>query len=218
MSAASGRPAERAQRPARSRCRVALVDAGGANLASVRFALQRLGAWVTVTADPAALRTADRVILPGVGAAAPGMRQLRTRGLDQALRTLEVPLLGICLGMQLLYEHSAEGDTACLGLLPGRVAALPAAPGVRIPHMGWNALQRSAPSRLLQGIGHEERFYFVHSFAGPAAAPCTASARHGTQFAAVAEQGRVAGVQFHPERSGAAGARLLGNFLAGGAA
>ena len=214
MNLADSADAACAERTACTACRVALVDCGGANLASVRFALERLGARVEVTAEPSALRAADRVILPGVGAAAPAMQRLRARGLDQVLRTLERPLLGICLGMQLLYEHSAEGDTACLGLLPGRVAVLPEAPGIRIPHMGWNTLRRSRASSLLRGIADDAQFYFVHSFAAPADGPCTATTRHGACFAAVAEQGRVAGVQFHPERSGAAGARLLANFLA----
>lgn len=213
MSAAGILAAPR-PRPARARCRVAVVDAGGANLASVGFALQRLGAAVSITADPAALRLADRIVLPGVGAAGAAMRALRGRGLVQELQDIERPLLGICLGMQLFYTRSDEGDATCLGLLAGSVAPLAPAAGLRIPHMGWNRVQQCGASRLLRGSPDRAWFYFVHGYAAPVDAACTASAQHGARFAAVVEQGRLAGVQFHPERSGDAGARLLANFLA----
>jgi imidazole glycerol-phosphate synthase subunit HisH len=192
---------------------VAVVDAGGANLGSVRYALERLGARPRLVRDPDALAAATRVILPGVGAAAPAMAALRTRGLDRALRQLQVPLLGICLGMQLLYESSEEGDVACLGLLPGRVRAMRASAGVRIPHMGWNRLRARRPSPLLEGIADGEQAYFVHGYAAPVDAACIAESRHGAPFAAMVESGRICGAQFHPERSSRAGARLLRNFL-----
>jgi imidazole glycerol-phosphate synthase subunit HisH len=153
------------------------------------------------------------VILPGVGAAGPAMARLRERGLDDALRQLQVPLLGICLGMQLLYEASEEGGVACLGLLPGRVRAMRAAPGVRIPHMGWNRLRMRRPSPLLDGLAEGEQAYFVHGYAAPVDQACIAETRHGASFAAMVERGRVCGAQFHPERSSRAGARLLRNFL-----
>lgn len=192
---------------------VVLIDGGGANLGSVRYALERLGARVRISVEPAVINSAARVILPGVGAAAVGMARLHELGLVEVIRALRQPLLGICLGMQLLYQRSEEGDVACLGLLPGSVAALPAAAGVRIPHMGWNTLERRGPSRLLQGIGDRASFYFVHGYGAAVEPGCSAEAWHGTHFAAVVERGSVAGVQFHPERSGAAGARLLANFL-----
>ena len=193
---------------------VALVDAGGANLGSVRYALERLGAEVRIARDADALAGCDRIVLPGVGAAAPAMALMRERGLDEALRRLEVPLLGICLGMQLLFESSGEGDVACLGLLPGRVRRLQPRPGLRVPHMGWNRLRRERDSMLTAGLEDGERAYFVHAYAAPVDAACVASCAHGERFAAIVGRGLAWGMQFHPERSAAAGARLLSNFLA----
>jgi len=193
---------------------LAIVDSGGANIASVRFALERLGVQSELTADLAIIRAAKRVILPGVGSAPEGMRRLRERGLVDCVRSLTQPVLGICLGMQLLFESSAEGDTPSLGLIPGRVALLPESPGITVPHMGWNNLTIRRDTPLLHGFDATTRFYFVHSFAGPVNEFTLASCEHGTAFAAVVQRGNFSGVQFHPERSGAAGARLLQNFLA----
>jgi glutamine amidotransferase len=197
---------------------VVLVDSGGANIGSVRYALERLGVQATMSADAAVITAADRVILPGVGAAAPAMARLRELALVDTLRRLTQPLLGICLGMQLLFDGSEEGDVACLGLLPGRVRRMPEAPGVRVPHMGWNRLHPTRASSLLAGIGDGAQAYFVHSYAAPVTADCLASCRHGEDFAAVVQRGNVAGAQFHPERSAAVGAALLGNFLRTGLA
>jgi len=192
---------------------VAVIDAGGANLGSVRYALERLGIAPRIVRDADALRDADRVILPGVGAAPPAMAMLHERGLDAALRASQAPLLGICLGMQLLYERSEEGDVDCLGLLSGTVRRMRPARGVRIPHMGWNRLHRRRDAPLLQGIADDAWAYFVHGYAAPADDVCVAECTHGDTFAAVVQHGRIAGAQFHPERSSAAGARLLANFL-----
>lgn len=192
---------------------VALIDAGGANLGSVRYALERLGAQVRLVRDADGLRAAERVILPGVGAAGEGMRRLRAQGLVEPLCARSVPLLGICLGMQLLFEHSDEDDSDGLGLLPGRVRRLAGGPGLRVPHMGWNTLDSVAASPLLAGIAAGSPAYFVHSYAAPVSADCIASCMHGESFAALVQSGRVAGAQFHPERSAAVGARLLANFL-----
>ncbi|MEO8161404.1 MAG: imidazole glycerol phosphate synthase subunit HisH, partial [Arenimonas sp.] len=192
---------------------VALIDAGGANLASVRYALERLDADVRLVRDADELAGCERVILPGVGAAAAAMRQLDARGLGKALRESELPLLGICLGMQLLYEGSGEGDVECLGLLEGRVRRLQPAEGVRVPHMGWNQLEDLREDPLLDGIEEGAQAYFVHGYAASPGTDSIASCRHGERFAAVVRRGRVLGMQFHPERSGATGARLLGNFL-----
>ena len=193
--------------------RVAIVDAGGANFASVRCALERLGARVALARDADDLRGAECIVLPGVGAAAPAMALLRERGFDGALRSAGVPLLGICLGMQLLFESSAEGDVATLGLLPGRVEALRAAPGVRVPHMGWNVVSPLRPSPLFEGIAAGTQMYFVHGYAASPGGDCIAETVHGAPFAAAVQRGNLFGVQFHPERSAAAGARLLHNFL-----
>jgi glutamine amidotransferase len=192
---------------------VALIDAGGANLGSVRYALERLGVAARLVPDADGLRGATRVILPGVGAAAPAMALLRERGLDPPLRSLQVPLLGGCQGMQLLFDGSEEGDVACLGLLPGRVRRLEPGPGVRVPHMGWNTLDPTRESALLDGIAAGAQAYFVHGYAAPVTGDCLAACSHGPRFAAVVQRGHLCGVQFHPERSAAVGARLLANFL-----
>ena len=194
---------------------LAIVDSGGANIASVRFALERLGVQSELTADPAVIRSADRVILPGVGAANEGMRKLHERGLVECVRGLTQPVLGVCLGMQLLFESSEEGPTETLGLIPGVVALLPGAPGIQIPHMGWNTVLSGKRDGLLNGIPTDARFYFVHSYAGPVNAFTIASCDHGTPFAAIVQRANFSGVQFHPERSGEAGARLLKNFVEG---
>lgn len=203
--------------------RVALVDAGGANIGSVLFALQRLGVEATLTGDARLIREADRVILPGVSTAAMVMGRLRELDLVETLRTLERPLLGVCVGMQLLYERSEEGDVECLGLIPGKVVKLPASGAIRVPHMGWNTLQplrdgSLSDSSLSEGIEAGDRAYFVHSYAAPVTADCVLSSDHGLAFAAVAQRGLVAGAQFHPERSARVGARLLRNFLERGLA
>lgn len=192
---------------------VVLVDAGGSNIGSVRYALQRLGVEAELTGEADAIRRADRVILPGVGAAAVCMARLKELDLVDVLRTLDKPLLGVCVGVQLLFAHSEEDDTACLGLLPGRVRKLANAPGIRVPHMGWNTLRRSRDASLLEGIADGDHAYFVHSYAAPVDGDCLCSSEHGQRFAAVVQRGNVAGAQFHPERSGAVGARLLKNFI-----
>ncbi len=143
--------------------RVVLVDAGGANIGSVRYALQRLGVEALLTGDATRIRSADRVILPGVSTAGVVMGRLRELDLVETLRTLQVPLLGVCAGMQLLYERSEEGDVECLGLLPGTVRKLPASAGIRVPHMGWNTLRDLHVSSLTRGIAAGAYAYFVHS-------------------------------------------------------
>lgn len=190
-----------------------MVDAGGANLGSVRQALQRLGVEPVLSADAAAIASADRVILPGVSTAAVVMQALRRLDLVGVLRGLQTPLLGVCAGMQVLFEHSEEGDVDGLGLLPGRVRRLQPAPGVRVPHMGWNRLHRLGASALIAGIDEGDWAYFVHSYAAPVDGHCLLACDHGRRFAAVVQRGRVAGAQFHPERSSRAGERLLRNFI-----
>ncbi len=194
--------------------RVALVDSGGTNIGSVSYALERLGATARLTADRADILAADRVVLPGVGAAGAAMRRLRELDLVEVLHEVEVPLLGVCLGMQLLLERSAEdGGVDTLGLVPGTVERLRADYGVRVPHMGWNALTELVDDPLLAGIGEGERAYFVHSYAAPAGPHTLAATTHGQTFSAVVRSGLRWGAQFHPERSASVGARLLRNFL-----
>ncbi len=193
---------------------VAIIDSGGANLASLQYALERLGARSIVSSDPAVIAAAPRVLLPGVGAAADAMRRLRATGLDQVIPRLQAPLLGICLGMQLLFEHSTEGDTTCLGVLPGRVERLTAAPKRPVPHMGWNTLEDIGDDPLLRGIEPASHLYFVHSYAASINGSALAMVRYGQPLAAVVGKENFRGVQFHPERSAAPGARILRNFLA----
>ncbi len=190
-----------------------IIDSGGANLASLQFALERLGARAGVTSDAREIAAAARVVLPGVGSAADAMQRLRRSGLAQLLPTLRQPVLGICLGMQLLFERSAEGMTECLGILPGTVQRLEAARGRPVPHMGWNQLTRSRQDPLLAGIEPGDYFYFVHSYAVPTSEATLAGTDYGDAFSAVVRRDNFWGTQFHPERSASAGARLLGNFL-----
>ncbi|HEX7338898.1 MAG TPA: imidazole glycerol phosphate synthase subunit HisH [Rhodanobacteraceae bacterium] len=193
---------------------VVLVDAGGTNIGSVSYALERLGVHAPMTRDAGRIRAASHVILPGVGAAAHGMQRLRDSGLDKVITGLAQPVLGVCLGMQLLFEHSAEGDVDCLGLLPGQVQRLHGGPGLRVPHMGWNQLTVEHADPLLDGIKAGDCAYFVHSYAAPAGDATLASCTHGERFSAVVRRGNFCGMQFHPERSAGVGARLLQNFLA----
>ena len=196
-----------------TRTDVVLVDAGGTNLGSVRYALERLGVVAELSTDAQRIRTATHVILPGVGAAAPGMARLRAAGLIDVLRALEQPVLGVCLGMQLLFEHSEEGDTRCLGVIPGRIRRIENGIGRRVPHMGWNRLRRERDDVLLEGIADDAQVYFVHSYAVLVGAHTVASAEHGSAMSAIVRWRNFCGMQFHPERSAAAGARLLANFL-----
>jgi len=197
---------------------VAIIDTGGANIASLRYALERLGATSRLTADPAELRAARRVILPGVGAAADAMARLRALGLVELITQLQQPVLGICLGMQLLFAASEESDdagadTECLGLIPERVARFPARPGFPVPHMGWNQLRIVTPSPLLAGIRDGDYFYFVHSYAAPLGPWALAATDYGGEFCAAVRHVHSHGAQFPPERSAQPGARVLANFL-----
>lgn len=193
---------------------VVIIDAGGANLGSVRAAFARLGLEPEVSRDPARIAAAERLVLPGVGAAAPVMQILRDSGIDGLLRGSTTPLLGICIGMQVLFERSEEGEVAGLGLLHGEVRKLPASAGVRLPHMGWNRLGKRAASPLLDGIDDGGQAYFVHSYGVTGSRDAILETDHGGAFAAAVARGNIAGAQFHPERSGAVGARFLRNFLA----
>ena len=194
--------------------RVAIVDSGGTNIGSVRAALERLGATARLTADRGDILAADRVVLPGVGAAATGMRRLRELDLVDVLHEVQAPLLGVCLGMQLLLDRSAEdGGVPGLGLVPGEVVALPPTPSARVPHMGWNTLTDLVDDPLLAGVEAGERAYFVHSYAAPVGPATLASTTHGRPWSAVVRSGLRWGAQFHPERSAGVGARLLRNFL-----
>jgi imidazole glycerol phosphate synthase glutamine amidotransferase subunit len=198
---------------------VAVVDYGAGNMVSIDQALTTVGADVRVVRDGEAMRGADALVVPGVGAAAPAMARLERRGLVDPIRawlTADRPFLGICLGLQLLFETSDEDGAATLGVLPGRTVRLEDAP--TLPHIGWNQVERSREHALFDGIADGADFYFVHSYAGEPAGgegsdEVLASTEHGRRFVSAVARGPLLGVQFHPERSGADGLRLLTNFV-----
>jgi len=196
--------------------RICILDYGMGNLRSVEKALEHVGATATIANDSETIRAADGVILPGVGAFPKAMGRVRELGLDELLaerRAAGVPILGICLGLQLLFESTTElGGAAGTGMLSGGVAELEA-DGLKVPHIGWSPVRWEKDSRLTDGIESETPFYFVHTFApSPSEADLLGTAAYGSRFACAAEQGNVFGVQFHPEKSSAAGLRLLSNF------
>jgi glutamine amidotransferase len=196
--------------------RIAILDYGMGNLRSVEKALEHIGATATISSEPGVVGGADGLILPGVGAFPKAMERIRELGLDELIAARHeagAPILGICLGLQLLFERSSElGGAAGLGLLPGEVTGLEA-DGLKVPHIGWSPVRWERGSRLTEGIASETPFYFVHSFAPhPAPADLLGSAAYGDRFACAVERDDVFGVQFHPEKSSAAGLRLLSNF------
>ena len=192
---------------------VAIIDSGGANIASVRFALHRLGVRSTLTNDVAVIQSASHVLLPGVGAAKDAMSRLKDAGLIDVIRSLKQPVLGICLGMQLLCEGSEEEDTECLGLLPGIARRLPASTECPVPNMGWCATAKSVSHHLLKDIEDGSFFYYVHSYALPVSGHTIATAQHASRFSSMLAKDNIVAAQFHPERSSQAGAQLLKNFL-----
>jgi glutamine amidotransferase len=192
---------------------VAIIDSGGANIASLRAALSRLGADSVVTSDHAVIQRATRVLLPGVGSAHSAMAKLRGAGLERLIPTLKQPLLGVCLGMQILFDHSEEGPASGLGVIPGNVTKLQFAPGLPVPHMGWNQLVQTQSDPLLEGVSSLDYVYFVHGFAVATGDWTVATTEYGSNFTAVARRENFCGTQFHPERSGVVGARILANFL-----
>lgn len=191
---------------------VVVVDTECANLASVCYALERLGYPPLVTADAAQIKAADKVILPGVGTARAAMRNLQQKQLVSTLQELTQPVLGICLGMQLMTAHSAEGDVACLNLIPSQTQRLHSH-GLPLPHMGWNQIELNPENPLLTGFTDAPYCYFVHSFAVAEDTYTSAACTYGDRFAAMIQHRNFYGAQFHPERSGKAGAKILKNFL-----
>ena len=191
----------------------AIIATGGANLASLTFALKRLGTKARVTEDPNVVMDANHVILPGVGTALDAIKRLERIGLKNTIPRLTQPVLGICLGMQLLFSGSDEDDTQCLGIIDGQAHRLRTNPKLPIPQMGWNQLQLVGKSPLLKDISEGSYVYFIHSYAVPEGSYTRASCNYGQKFSAVVEQKNFYGTQFHPERSGLSGAKVLANFL-----
>lgn len=197
---------------------IAVVDYDAGNLRSVETALRHLGATFAITDDPVQVRAADRVIVPGVGDAAAAMNQLTATGLADAVRdqaAAGTPLLGICLGSQIVLDRSEENDAGCLGLIAGAAVAFDNRAGRKVPHMGWNTIEVSIAHPLFDGIAAHSSFYFVHSYyPQPAAADsCLAVCDYGERFCAVVGRSNVVATQFHPEKSGEPGLTMLGNFL-----
>jgi glutamine amidotransferase len=193
--------------------RLAIIDSGGANIASLRYAIERIGVESALTTDPATVKEASHVILPGVGAAADCMSRLQNAGLVDTIKSLKQPLLGICVGMQLLFESSEEGEVGCLGMLPGRVRRFVEKQDHPVPHMGWNQLEFTQRSPLLDEINPGEYVYFVHSYHAPVSEMTLVQSVYGHAFSAIVQRGNVYGAQFHPERSARVGSLLLRNFL-----
>jgi glutamine amidotransferase len=196
---------------------IAIIDSGGANIASLVYACDRLGHQATLTTDPERIRRARRVILPGVGAARDAMQRLRDNKLIDVIRRLEQPVLGICLGMQLLAEASEEEDVECLGIVPGTVQKLSGDTHCPVPNMGWCPIEAIAEHDILPQAEEDAWFYFLHSYALPVSACTIATAKHTESFSAMIAHGNFIAAQFHPERSSLAGAKLLRNFLGGDA-
>jgi len=192
---------------------VALLSYGAGNVASVRFALERLGSEVRLVSTAAEIAEAERLILPGVGAAGYAMARLAELRVVDAIRAFPRPLLGVCLGQQLLFERSDEGEAALLGLIPGRVRRMAPGPSRPVPHMGWSRLEVVRDDPLLEGVGDDAWAYFVHGYVCPDGPATRARAEYGGPVPAVVRAQNRWGCQFHPERSSAAGARILKNFL-----
>jgi glutamine amidotransferase len=192
---------------------VAIINSGGANIASLVYAFKRLGVSATLTIDAALIKAASRVVLPGVGAAGDAMTRLRENGLVDVIRQLTQPVLGICLGMQLLAEASEEENVECLSIIPGTALRLSADTTCPVPNMGWCDIARSSNHDILQDVSDGSYFYFLHSYALPVSKFTVATARHREPFSAIVSHKNFVAAQFHPERSSTVGSRLLQNFV-----
>ena len=192
---------------------IAIINSGGANIASLIFAFQRLGCIATLTSDADVIKAADRVILPGVGAARNAMDRLREKNLLDVIRRLTQPVLGICLGMQLLADASEEEDVDCLGIIPGTAAKLAAAENFPVPNMGWCPITALENHDVLKDLGTGSYFYFLHSYALPVSEHTVAHACHSNPFSAIVAHRNFVAAQFNPERSSSDGAKLLKNFV-----
>ena len=192
---------------------IAIIDSGGANIASVQFALERLGAEPVLTKDVRMIQSADKVLLPGVGAAPVAMQNLAEYELIDCIRRLTQPVMGICLGMQLLFAVSPEGNTPLLGMFDTDCETFTPTQGRSVPHMGWNRLAKQQDHPLLAEVNEGAHVYFVHSYFAPVTAQTIAATNYGDDFTAIVAENNFMGCQFHPERSGPVGAQILRNFL-----
>jgi glutamine amidotransferase len=191
--------------------KVVVIKYNSGNTCSVAFALERLGIFPTISDKPEDIQGADKIIFPGVGEAGSAMEYLKERKLDMLIASLKQPVLGICLGMQLMCKHSEEGNTSCLGIFNQEIKRFE--PGLKVPHVGWNTV-RNLNTPLFKGIEEEAYMYFVHSFYAENAEGTVASTDYGVSFSSALQKDNFYGVQFHPEKSGATGQKVLDNFLA----
>lgn len=193
--------------------KVALVKCGGANFGSVQYALNRIGVETVVTDNAEIIQKADKVILPGVGSAQAAMQRIAQHNLSDTLKNLQQPTLAICLGMQVLCDSSVEGNTQCLGIIPTQVQAMQASEGLRVPHMGWNQVSHQENHPLFENIAQDDYAYFVHGFSVPVNGYTIALSTHGETFSAAMQYRNYFAVQYHPERSGQHGFKILENFI-----
>jgi glutamine amidotransferase len=199
--------------------KIVIIKYNAGNIQSVKYAFERLGVSPIITDDPAEIQSADKVIFPGVGEAKSAMNYLRERGLDTLIKNLKQPVLGICIGQQLLCEHSEEGDTECMGIFPIKVRKFPTGvvqngENLKIPHMGWNTIDAKKDFPLFKDLGENPFVYYVHSFCADLDSEYTvASTNYATKYSAALHKDNFYAVQFHPEKSGEVGAKILRNFL-----
>tara|TARA_B100001057_G_scaffold79064_1_gene74220 strand:+ start:5611 stop:6210 length:600 start_codon:yes stop_codon:yes gene_type:complete len=195
---------------------IAIIDSGGANIASLVYALKRLNTSSVLTTDSEIIKNADRVLLPGVGAAKDAMYKLKKAGLVDVIKNLKQPVLGICLGMQLLSDFSEEENVECIGVIPGAASKLMASPTKPVPNMGWCSTKILSKNKILKNIKNNSYFYYIHSYALPVSKFTIATAKHEEPFSAVIQKNNFFATQFHPERSSDEGSKLLANFLGKG--
>ena len=195
---------------------IAIIDSGGANIASLVYALKRLNTSSVLTTDSEIIKNADRVLLPGVGAAKDAMYKLRKAGLVDVIKNLKQPVLGICLGMQLLSDFSEEENVECIGVIPGAASKLKASSTKPVPNMGWCSTEIISKNKILKNIKNNSYFYYIHSYALPVSKFTIATAKHEKPFSAVIQKNNFFATQFHPERSSDEGSKLLANFLGKG--
>jgi glutamine amidotransferase len=193
---------------------ITIIDSGGANIASIQDAFERLGVTAKLSGDAEVIKKSTHVILPGVGSAGSAMQQLRQHSLVEVIRSLTQPVLGICLGMQLLFDFSDEGNVECLKLIPERIVKISSEEkNLIVPHMGWNTLEILDDDVILKDIPNHSCAYFIHSYMAPVGNYTSAITSYGEKFSAAIQQGNFYGTQFHPERSSMIGSKILKNFL-----
>lgn len=192
---------------------ITIIDYGGSNLASLVYSLNRLGVSANISQDADVITNSSHIILPGVTSANTTMKNLADLGLISVIRSLTQPVLGICLGMQILFDYSEEGEVPCLSIISGSVKKLIPSENLTVPHMGWNALLNVSDEAILKGVSEQSYAYYVHSYAAPVGSHTTAVTTHGADFSAAVQCRNFFGTQFHPERSGSVGSLIIKNFL-----